>query len=102
MLTHTSLQGHSNIKGSAGGNSATNTRHRHDCNVLHLDISGGFGDEDQTLVQEVKQTFVGFDRALNSVVAVVASKVLGWHDHLLTRQSTEDLGHNLVNWLLVV
>lgn len=102
VLTQATLQADGNIERPTGRHSSSNTRHGNHRNVLQLDISGRLRDKDKALVQEVKETFVGLDGALNSVVTVVAQKVLGWHNNLLTGQSTEDLGHHLMDRLLVV
>lgn len=102
MLAETSLQADSDIERAAGRHGTSDARHCDHGNVLHLDISGGLGDKDKTLVQEIKQTLVGLDGALNPVVTVVAGKVLGRHDNLLAGQAAENLGHHLVNWLFVV
>jgi hypothetical protein len=102
VLAETTLQANSDIERPASRHGTSNTRHRDHGNVLQLDIRGGFGDEDETLVQEIKQTLVGLDGALNSVVTVVAGEVLGRHDNLLAGQAAENLGHHLVNRLFVV
>lgn len=102
VLTQATLQADGDIEGSAGRNSAANTRHGHHRDVLELDVGGRLRDEHETLVQEVKRALVGFDGTLDTVVSVMADKVLGRHDNLLTCQSTENLGHNLVDGLLVV
>lgn len=102
MLAQATLQADCDIKGATGGDSASDTRHRDNGNVLHLNVSRRLGDEHETLVQEVQKTFVGLDRALDTVVAVVTDKVLGGHDNLLSGQTTENLGHDLVNRLFVV
>lgn len=53
VLAHAGLQGHGDIKGSAGGDGAANTGHGDDGNVLNLDIGGGLRNEYQALIQEV-------------------------------------------------
>lgn len=102
MLTKATLQAHGDIERPTGRHGAADTRHGDHRDVLHLDICGRLRDKDKALVQEVKETFIGLDGALNSVVTVVAHKVLGWHDNLLAGQPTEDLGHHLMDRLLVV
>lgn len=102
VLAQTTPEADSDIKGSAGRDSATDTGHGHHRDILKLDIGSRLGNEHETLVQEVKRALVGLDRALDTVVSVVADKVLGRHDNLLARQPTEDLGHDLVNGLLIV
>lgn len=102
VLTQTTLQADSDIEGSAGRDSAANTRHGHHRDVLELDVGGRFRDEHETLIQEVERALVGFDGTLDTVVSVMADEVLGRHDNLLARQPTENLGHNLVDGLLIV
>lgn len=61
VLTQSTLQANSDIEGSAGGNSASNSRHCDNRDVLHLNVGGGFGNEHETLIQEVQKTLVGLD-----------------------------------------
>jgi hypothetical protein len=72
VFTHSSLQCDRNIECSTCGHGATNTRHGDNSNILNLHVSSGLGYENQALVQEVQKTFVGFDRAFDSAVSVVA------------------------------
>lgn len=53
VLTQTTLQANSDVKGSAGGNSASDTRHCNNRNVLQLNVGRGLGNEHETLIQEV-------------------------------------------------
>lgn len=61
MLAQAALQADGDIKCSAGGNSASDTRHRDNRNVLHLDVSCRFRYEHETLIQEVQKALIGFD-----------------------------------------
>lgn len=61
VFSHASLQGHRDIKGSAGRHSTAHARHRNDGNILGLDVSRRFGNEDEALIQEVQETFVRLD-----------------------------------------
>lgn len=76
VLSETSLQADSDIERPAGRHSTSDTRHRDDGDILHLDIGGGFWHKHEALVQEVKQSFIGLDGALNTVVTMMAGKVL--------------------------
>lgn len=61
VLTQSTLQANSDVEGSAGGNSASNTRHCDNRDVLHLNVGRGLGNEHETLIQEVQKTLVGLD-----------------------------------------
>jgi hypothetical protein len=61
VLAQATLQADCDIKGAAGGDSASDTRHRNNGDVLHLNVSRWLGDEHEALVQEVQKTFVGLD-----------------------------------------
>ena len=118
MFTQTILQSNGDIECAASGDGAAHTGHGDHSNVLHLNVSRRLGDEHKTLVQEVQETLVGFDGALDSVVTVVAGivldaagdrvdnlvpdEVLGRHNDLLSGEATEDLRDDLVNRLFVM
>lgn len=102
VLAQTALQTNGNIECPTGRHGTPNTRHGDHRDVLDLNVGGRLRDKDKTLVQEIKQTLIGLDGALDTVMSVMAHKVLGRHDNLLAGQSTEDLGHHLVDRLFVV
>ena len=72
MFSHARLQAHGDVKSSAGRHCTAHTRHRNDGYILDLNIGRRLGNEDQTLIQEVQETFVGLDRAFDAAVAVMA------------------------------
>lgn len=53
VLTQSTLQANSDVEGSAGGNSTSNTRHCDNRDVLHLNVGRGLGNKHETLIQEV-------------------------------------------------
>lgn len=72
VFSQASLQANCDIKCSAGRDGTTHTRHGDDRNVFNLNVSGRLGDEDQALIQEVEETLVRLDGALDSTVTVMA------------------------------
>lgn len=72
MLSQASLQADCDVKRSAGRNGTTHPRHGNDRNVLNLNVSGRLGDENQALIQEVEETLVRLDGALDPTVTVMA------------------------------
>ena len=75
MRSGVGLQGDCDIERSAGRHGAANARHSDDGNVLDLDVRGRLGNEDQALIQEVQETLVGLDGALDPAVTVVATNL---------------------------
>lgn len=73
VFAQSGLQTNRDIKGPAGRDRTAHTRHRHHGNILQLDVGSGLGNKDEALVQEVQRPFVGLDRTLDSMVAVVAA-----------------------------
>lgn len=76
VLTQSTLQANSDVEGSTGGNSTSNTRHCDNRDVLHLNVGRGLGNKHETLIQEVQKTLVGLDRTLDALVTVVAMGML--------------------------
>lgn len=72
VLAQAALQADGDIKRSTSGDSASDTRHGDNRDVLHLDIGRGLGYEHEALIQKVQKTLVGLDGALDAMVAVVA------------------------------
>lgn len=72
MLSHASLQSNCDIKRPTGRHGSANTRHGDNGDIFKLDVRRWLRNEDQTLIQEVQETFVGLDRALDSAVTMVA------------------------------
>ena len=72
VFAQTTLQTDSDVKCAAGGDSASDTRHRNNRDVLHLNVSRGLGDEHKALIQEVQETLVGLDGTLDAMVTMVA------------------------------
>lgn len=101
VLSHSALQADGDIKRPTGRDSSADTGHGDNGDIFDLNVSGGFRDEHEALVQTEQETFVRLDRALDSAVSVMADEVFGWHDNLLPRQSSEDLRHHLVDRLFV-
>jgi hypothetical protein len=72
MFSLARFQGDGDVKGSAGGDGAADSRHGDDGDVFDLDVGGGFGDEHEGFVQAEEEAFVGFDGAFDAVHVVVA------------------------------
>jgi len=104
MLPLASLQRDWNVESSTCWDSATDTRHSNDWDVVEWYITGRLRDEHKTFVETEEKTFVCFNRAFDSWLLVMADEILRGCYYLLPGQTAEDLCYHgmlgaLVVWL---
>ena len=101
VLAAAALERNRDVEGSACRDGAADSGHDNDRDVVEGDICGRFGHKHEALVHAEQVPFVRLDAAFDSGLLVVADKVLGGRDDLLTRQPPEHLRDDLLLWLFV-